>query len=62
MIRDDIQALVIENGSRTSKAGFVGEDSPRAVFQTITGRPQYKVFELIVSMALLIVYVKLRMI
>ncbi|KIJ49413.1 hypothetical protein M422DRAFT_777370 [Sphaerobolus stellatus SS14] len=35
---DDIAALVIDNGSGMCKAGFAGEDAPRAVFPSIVGR------------------------
>ena len=38
---DDIAALVIDNGSGMCKAGFAGDDAPRAVFPTITGRTRY---------------------
>ena len=34
-------ALVFENGSRMFKAGFAGDDVPRAVFSTIVGRPRH---------------------
>ncbi|CAI5463478.1 unnamed protein product [Closterium sp. Yama58-4] len=34
----DIQALVIGNGSSTVKAGFAGDDAPRAVFPNVVGR------------------------
>ncbi|XP_059280066.1 actin-100-like [Lycium ferocissimum] len=37
----DIQTIVIDIGSQTSKAGFSGDDSPRAVFQSIVGRPRH---------------------
>ncbi|MCD7449105.1 actin [Datura stramonium] len=37
----DIQTLVIENGTGMSKAGFAGDDSPRAVFQSIVGCPPH---------------------
>ena len=37
---DEVQALVIDNGSGTIKAGFAGEDAPRAVFPTVVGRPR----------------------
>ena len=40
---DDIQALVIDNGSGMCKAGFAGDDAPRAVFQSLIGRPRYQV-------------------
>ena len=33
-----IQALVIDNGSGHTKAGFAGDDAPRAVFPSIVGR------------------------
>lgn len=33
------QIVIIDNGSSTIKAGFAGEDAPRAVFPTIVGRP-----------------------
>jgi actin beta/gamma 1 len=32
MCDDDVVALVIDNGSGMCKAGFAGDDSPRAVF------------------------------
>lgn len=35
-------ALVIDNGSGMCKAGFSGEDAPRAVFPSIVGRPLYQ--------------------
>eukprot|EP01080_Neovahlkampfia_damariscottae_P008559 gene8560-382_t len=38
----DIQALVVDNGSGMCKAGFAGEDAPRAVFPSIVGRPKFK--------------------
>eukprot|EP01124_Arcella_intermedia_P007815 TRINITY_DN1483_c1_g1_i2.p1 TRINITY_DN1483_c1_g1~~TRINITY_DN1483_c1_g1_i2.p1 ORF type:complete len:472 (-),score=108.89 TRINITY_DN1483_c1_g1_i2:21-1265(-) len=42
VIPDDVQALVIENSSGMIKAGFAGDDAPRAVFPTIVGRPRHK--------------------
>jgi actin beta/gamma 1 len=33
-------ALVIDNGSGMVKAGFAGDDAPRAVFPSIVGRPK----------------------
>lgn len=33
--------VVIDNGSGMVKAGFAGEDAPRAVFPAIVGRPRY---------------------
>ncbi|KAG5612299.1 hypothetical protein H5410_023580 [Solanum commersonii] len=37
----DIQTLVIDCGSRMTKAGFAGDDSPRVVFPSIVGRPRH---------------------
>ena len=37
----EFQALVIDNGSGMSKAGFAGDDAPRAVFPSIVGRPRH---------------------
>ncbi|KAL8278105.1 hypothetical protein RQP46_009565 [Phenoliferia psychrophenolica] len=39
---DEIAALVIDNGSGMCKAGFAGDDAPRAVFPSIVGRPHYE--------------------
>lgn len=41
---DDVSALVVDNGSGMCKAGFAGDDAPRAVFPSIVGRPRYQVF------------------
>ncbi|GAM20888.1 hypothetical protein SAMD00019534_040630 [Acytostelium subglobosum LB1] len=38
---EDVQALVIDNGSGMCKAGFAGDDAPRAVFPSIVGRPRH---------------------
>ncbi|KAJ5074855.1 actin [Anaeramoeba ignava] len=38
---EDIAALVIDNGSGMCKAGFAGDDAPRAVFPSIVGRPRH---------------------
>jgi actin len=35
---EDITALVLENGSGMIKAGFAGDDAPRAVFPSLTAR------------------------
>lgn len=40
---DDIAALVVDNGSGMCKAGFAGDDAPRAVFPSIVGRPRHQV-------------------
>jgi len=43
MADDDLAALVIDNGSGMCKAGFAGDDAPRAVFPSIVGRPRHQV-------------------
>jgi len=43
MARDDeVAALVVDNGSGMCKAGFAGDDAPRAVFPSIVGRPRHQ--------------------
>ena len=42
---DDVTSVVIDNGSGMCKAGFAGDDAPRAVFPAITGKPRYDVSE-----------------
>ena len=42
MADDNVAALVIDNGSSTCKAGFAGDDAPRAVFPSIVGRPRHQ--------------------
>ena len=42
MADDEIQALVVDNGSGMCKAGFAGDDAPRAVFPTIASTPKQK--------------------
>ncbi|KAF0979886.1 hypothetical protein FDP41_001039 [Naegleria fowleri] len=39
---EDIQALVVDNGSGMCKAGFAGDDAPRSVFPSIVGKPKQK--------------------
>uniref|UniRef100_A0A1I8GDH8 Actin n=1 Tax=Macrostomum lignano TaxID=282301 RepID=A0A1I8GDH8_9PLAT len=39
---EEIAALVIDNGSGMCKAGFAGDDAPRAVFPSIVGRPRHQ--------------------
>ncbi|XP_045209693.2 actin, cytoplasmic-like [Mercenaria mercenaria] len=41
---DDIAGIVIDNGSGMCKAGFAGDDAPRAVFPAVTGRPKYDIW------------------
>ena len=36
----EVAALVVDNGSGMCKAGFAGDDAPRAVFPSIVGRPK----------------------
>jgi len=38
----EVQALVVDNGSGMCKAGFAGDDAPRAVFPSIVGRPRHQ--------------------
>merc|ERR1712217_19414 len=40
-MEDEVQALVVDNGSGMCKAGFAGDDAPRAVFPSIVGRPRH---------------------
>ena len=40
---EDIAGVVIDNGSGMCKAGFAGDDAPRAVFPALTGRPRYDI-------------------
>lgn len=37
---EDVQALVVDNGSGNVKAGVAGDDAPRSVFPSIVGRPK----------------------
>jgi len=39
---DEAAALVVDNGSGMVKAGFAGDDAPRAVFPSIVGRPRHQ--------------------
>ncbi|XP_060621199.2 actin, alpha skeletal muscle B isoform X8 [Anolis sagrei] len=39
---DETTALVCDNGSGLCKAGFAGDDAPRAVFPSIVGRPRHQ--------------------
>ncbi|KAF2609194.1 hypothetical protein F2Q68_00044450 [Brassica cretica] len=38
---EEIQPLVVDNGTGMVKAGFAGDDAPRAVFPSIIGRPRH---------------------
>ncbi|KAF4747816.1 Actin, aortic smooth muscle, partial [Perkinsus olseni] len=37
---EETPAVVIDNGSGLCKAGFAGDDAPRAIFPSIVGRPK----------------------
>jgi len=39
---EDTPAIVVDNGSGMCKAGFAGDDAPRAVFPSIVGRPRHQ--------------------
>ena len=39
----DEKAVVLNNRFGTCKAGFAGDDAPRAAFQTLVQRPKYQV-------------------
>jgi len=39
---EETQSLVIDNGSGMVKAGFAGDDAPRAVFPSIVGKPKHQ--------------------
>ncbi len=41
MVDAEAPIVVIDNGSGMVKAGFAGEDAPRAVFPAIVGRPKH---------------------
>ena len=43
MCDEDVAALVVDNGSGMCKAGFAGDDAPRAVFSSVVGRPRHQV-------------------
>lgn len=46
---EDSTALVCDNGSGLCKAGFAGDDAPRAVFPSIVGRPRHQVSKLMIK-------------
>jgi len=39
---EDAAGLVVDNGSGMVKAGFAGDDAPRAVFPSLVGRPRHQ--------------------
>ena len=50
MCDDEVAALVVDNGSGMCKAGFAGDDAPRAVFPSIVGRPRHQVCGYFISL------------
>merc|ERR1712039_95789 len=42
LVQEETNALVVDNGSGMCKAGFAGDDAPRAVFPSIVGRPRHQ--------------------
>jgi actin beta/gamma 1 len=42
MDEEEQAAVVLDNGSGMIKAGFAGDDAPRAVFPSIVGRPRHQ--------------------
>jgi actin beta/gamma 1 len=42
MCDEEVAPLVLDNGSGMCKAGFAGDDAPRAVFPSIVGRPRHQ--------------------
>ncbi|XP_066490831.1 actin, cytoplasmic type 5-like [Tiliqua scincoides] len=42
MAEEEFTTLVVDNGTRMCKAGFAGDDVPKAVFPTIVGRPRHQ--------------------
>jgi actin-related protein len=41
MSDEEVAALVVDNGSGMCKAGFAGDDAPRAVFPSIGKQPTH---------------------
>ena len=42
MCDDEVAALVVDDGSGMCKAGFTGDEAPRADFPSIIGRPRHQ--------------------
>lgn len=57
MCDDDLVALVIDNGSGMCKAGFAGDDAPRAVFPSLVGRPRYQVRQYNYYIPIILLYI-----
>lgn len=43
MADNKVTSVVMDNGSGMSKVGFAGEETPKAVFPTISGKPKHGV-------------------
>ena len=56
MCDEDVAALVVDNGSGMCKAGFAGDDAPRAVFPSIVGRPRHQVNEKLLILPSIVLY------
>lgn len=44
---NDLNAIVIDNGSGLCKVGIAGDDAPTSVFPCIVGRPKHQVREFV---------------
>ena len=42
MFEEDVQTIVIDNGSFSIRAGFSGDEAPRSVFRNVIGKPKNK--------------------
>ena len=40
---DEVEAIVIDNGTGTIKAGIAGDEAPKTVVPTIIGEPKHQV-------------------
>ncbi|KAF9914549.1 actin, partial [Lobosporangium transversale] len=52
-MEDEVAALVIDNGSGMCKAGFAGDDAPRAVFPSVRCYEYMEMLDVIVWRVLL---------
>ena len=41
-MEEEVIGIVVDNGSKMMKAGFAGDDAPRAVFPTLVEKPRYR--------------------
>lgn len=44
---DEVSAIVVDVGYTNTKAGFAGEDNPKAVFPSVRPMPSLRVFSLL---------------